>query len=772
MMHSPTFLSDALIQALGWTLVHSLWQGAAIALILWLVLPRLSRSNHRYWASYAALLTVLVAACISFVWVYTTRETLVELAPGASDATFFSDGGIAAAPLQISFWQNLAQHLEPYHPLIVSIWLLGFVFFLFQLGGGLRYIYRLRRSHNQPLEPLWQEKLQALASRIGLSHPVGLLESALVKAPMALGFFKPLILLPIGMANQLSPVEVEAILAHELAHIARRDWLFNLMQAIIEALFYFHPAVWWIAATIRAERENCCDDTAVALTGNRLVYAKTLVRLQDITRPAPVPSLTLGIDGAPNLLRRRPLLLERIKRILHQPQQSASLMEKTIAMAILVALITLLTVRANTPPALVESIREIAEKPMTWLAQVPTPHIATSLQAPARDSVPDPVKRQRIVREDDDQKVEMQLENGKITQLKIDGQEIAPENYNQYESLTESLRQDMTPPSPPSPPSPPNEPFGVWAEPRAPRAPFPPHRSSSRISTETDDKGNTVIKVERNGQPLEIKVKDGEVWVEDEKIEVGETMDIDVEQEWPGRAFWFDGDKNMKIDLDGNRLHFRSPEGLILEAPDGPQLFEFKQNGDHFIFKGHDGLENFSFEMPELSKADLARIQTETAVGLEKERKALEKQMRELEKQMQQSDKDQKKEQKEQYRAMQEAQRALEDAQVAQKRAMERAFRDKQRVREDVRRVEQRDRVRALQFQTQTESYGSVIPKALLKDKLIDDPDNYTFEISKKDMRVNGKKQSDTLHTKYLELYRKYNRKEIGNDKVKIRVRN
>lgn len=103
---------------------------------------------------------------------------------------------------------------------------------------------------------------------------------------------------------------------------------------------------------------------------------------------------------------------------------------------------------------------------------------------------------------------------------------------------------------------------------------------------------------------------------------------------------------------------------------------------------------------------------------------------------------------------------------------MERAFRDKQRVREDVRRVEQRDRVRALQFQTQTESYGSVIPKALLKDKLIDDPDNYTFEISKKDMRVNGKKQSDTLHTKYLELYRKYNRKEIGNDKVKIRVRN
>ncbi len=769
-MHSPTFLSDALIQALGWTLVHSLWQGAAVALILWLVLPRLSRSGQRYWASYAALLTVLLAAGVTFVWVYSTRNTLVEIAPELIDAVIFSGNAPAtSAALQTGFWQNLAQNLEPYHPLIVSIWLLGFVFFLFQLGGGLRYIYRLRRNHNQPLEPVWQEKLQALAGRIGLSRPVTLLESALVKAPMALGFFKPLILLPIGMANQLSPVEVEAILAHELAHIARRDWLFNLIQAIIEALFYFHPAVWWIAATIRAERENCCDDTAVALTGNRLLYAKTLVRLQDITRPAPVPSLTLGIDGAPNLLRRRPLLLERIKRILHQPQQSASLMEKTIAMAILVALITLLTVRANTPPALVESIREIAEKPITWLAQVPAPPIPASWQAPARDSVPDPVKRRRIVREDDDQKVEMQLENGKITQLKIDGQEIAPENYGQYESLTESLRQEITPPAPPAPP---NAPMGVWTTPkapRAPRAPFPPRHSSSRISTETDDNGNTIIKVERNGQPLEIRVKDGEVWVEDEKIEAGETMDIEIEQEWPGGAIWFDGEN--KIKLDGNRLHFRSPEGVIIETPDAPHLFHFDQDGEQFIFKGYDGLKGFSFDMPDIDKAELARIQKETAVALEKERKALEKQMRELEKQMQQSNKEQQKEQKEQYRAMEEAQRAVEEAQIAQKRAMERALRDRERVREDVRRVE-RENPRALRFQNRAESYGSVIPKALLKDKLIDDPDNYTFEISKKDMRVNGKKQSDTLHTKYLELYRKYNGKEIGNDKVRIRVKN
>ncbi|MBK8969006.1 MAG: M56 family metallopeptidase [Saprospiraceae bacterium] len=767
MMHSPTFLSDALIQALGWTLVHSLWQGTAVALLLWLVLPRLNRSGQRYWASYAALLTVLLAAGVSFVWVYSTRNTLVEIAPELTGGVLFSGNtGAVPAALQTGFWQNLAQTLEPYHPLIVSIWLLGFVFFLFQLGGGLRYIYRLRRNQNQPLEPVWQEKLQALASRIGLSRPVTLLESALVKAPMALGLFKPLILLPIGMANQLSPVEVEAILAHELAHIARRDWLFNLIQAIIEALFYFHPAVWWIAATIRAERENCCDDTAVALTGNRLLYAKTLVRLQDITRPAPAPNLTLGIDGAPNLLRRRPLLLERIKRILHQPQQSASLMEKTIAMAILVALITLLTVRANTPPALVESIREIAEKPITWLAQVPAPPVPTSWQAPARDSVPDPVKRQRIVREDDDQKVEMQLENGKITQLKIDGQEIEPANYNQYESLTESLRQEMAPPAPPTPP---NAPMGVWTTPKAPRAPFPPRHSTSRISTETDDDGNTIIMVERNGQPLKIQVKDGEVWVEDEKIEAGETMDIQIEQEWPGGAIWFDGEN--KIKLDGKRLHFRSPEGVVIEAPDGPQLFHFDQNGEQFIFKGYDGLKNFSFEMPNIDKAELARIQKETAVSLEKERKALEKQMREMEKQMQQSDKDVQKEQKEQYRAMQEAQRAVEEAQIAQKRAMERAFRDQQRVRSDVRRVEQNS-LRGLHFQNRQESYGSVIPKALLQDKLIDDPDNYTFEISKKDMRVNGKKQSGTLHTKYLQLYRKYNGKEIGNDKVRIRVKN
>ncbi len=774
MIEHPLFLSDTLVQALGWTLLHSLWQGAALAAVLWLALPRISGSSRRYWAAYAALMGLVFLAGCTFAWVYTTYQPAVAagapLLSGAEPygaAIFVMTETVNAGG---SFGSAISAFLEPYQPLIVSIWLLGFVFFLAQVLFGLHFVYRLRRQQNRALgEGGWQEKIRHLTQQLGYSKPVGLLESALVKVPMALGFLKPVILLPLGMVNQLSPEQVEAILAHELAHIARRDGLFNLVQTIVEAVFYYHPAVWWMASVVRAERENCCDDTAVALTGNRLVYAKTLVQLQELAYKPQTPALALGLQGASGFLRRRPMLLHRIQRILHQPQPSASPMEKTIALAILIALATLFTLSAHTPPALVENLRAIAEKPISWIRQ--TPPAAWAFQA-VSDSVPAPKQRQRIIRDDDNQRVEIELENGAISLLKIDGKTIEPAQYGQYKTLTDEVLSEL-PPAPPAPAAPPAPFEKSWtpAPPPPPGAPFPP-RAPSRISTDTDGAGNTVIRVERNGAPLEIRVKNGEVWVGDKKMEAGESMELPGEA--PAGAFWWnDGERNLQ--MEGQRFLFRDENGNVLEvpgAPAAPHIFQFDQNGEHFIFRGMEGQ---TFEMPqiEINKEELIQMQEGALLEQRKALREVEEEMRQLEKEGKKNRREWSAEQRAQYQALEEARRALQEAQRDQReaqRAQRQELEIERRALEDHQRANREYRIARIE-RPGAETLSASIQRALVQDGLIADPNNYSVDLSSKGLKVNGKKQPDLLHQKYLDLYYRKTGRHIGNNKIRIEVK-
>jgi beta-lactamase regulating signal transducer with metallopeptidase domain len=166
--------------------------------------------------------------------------------------------------------------------LIVTIWVLGVALFMLRLLSSISYVYYLKSKMNFPADEYWQELLDGLAAKVNVQKGIELVESALVRSPMVIGHLKPVILFPIGAINRLNPNEVEAILAHELAHVMRNDYVFNIIQSVIEALFYFHPAVWWISAQIRAERDNCCDDVALELCGNSMTYAKSLVSVQEM----------------------------------------------------------------------------------------------------------------------------------------------------------------------------------------------------------------------------------------------------------------------------------------------------------------------------------------------------------------------------------------------------------------------------------------------------------------------------------------------------------
>jgi bla regulator protein BlaR1 len=321
------WLSPALVRAVGYTLLHSLWQGAALAGVLAAALPllRRHRAEVRYATAAGALASLLLLVGLTFGFYYTSGPvpaevtTVADMAPVAASAVSqASVETIAAAPATASeqaldWLQTTRTQVEPYLPLLVAAWLVGLLLMSGRLLGGLVYANRLRRAGAQALGAEWQQRLAALAHRAGLRRPVALLESARVAGPLVLGHLRPAILLPLGAVAGLSPALLEALLAHELAHIVRRDYLLNLGLAVAEVLFFYHPAVWFMAGCLRAERENCCDDQAAALCGgDRLRVARALAALAELeTSPAATPRLALAATGVGG----RGSLLARVRRL-------------------------------------------------------------------------------------------------------------------------------------------------------------------------------------------------------------------------------------------------------------------------------------------------------------------------------------------------------------------------------------------------------------------------------------------------------------------------
>ena len=289
--------SPNLEYALGWTVVHSLWQATAIALMIAILMIALREhsAQTRYVVGCVGLFTTLLTSIITFCFYFefrSTSQTAHYLARTRIIHSIVTDTRqLLNSSTRVSFQDYFNQHL----PLIVSVWLMGVALFALRLLSGISYIAYLKRYRNSPMLGDWQARVEYLSEQLGVKKAVEILESALVKTPMTIGALKPIILFPIGAVTYLSVEQMEAILAHELAHIRRNDYFFNILHSLVEIIFYFHPAVWWLSNTIRNERENCCDDIAVSVSGNSLSYAKALVNLQELH--AHSPTLAMGFAG-------------------------------------------------------------------------------------------------------------------------------------------------------------------------------------------------------------------------------------------------------------------------------------------------------------------------------------------------------------------------------------------------------------------------------------------------------------------------------------------
>ena len=322
----PSWLPGDIVESVGWTLLHFVWQGLAIGALLAICLRLLKNhsSSHRYLAACIALICI-VAAPIATFYHFAQGKSVEHAVAFASEAmpadslvVEASESGsrpttkVVVVHKPAVARRSFSQNLKAAMPWMVQAWLAGVLLFSIRLFFGWWKVNRIKRVAGTPLTEPWTVRVTELARRLGINRSLRVVQSAIVEVPTVIGWLRPVILLPASCIVGLDPAQLEAVLAHELAHVRRHDYLVNLLQSVVETVLFYHPLVWWISRRIREEREHCCDDHAVKVCGDPVAYARALATLEEL-RPAPA-QLSLAASGAP--------LLERIKRLLAQPDRA------------------------------------------------------------------------------------------------------------------------------------------------------------------------------------------------------------------------------------------------------------------------------------------------------------------------------------------------------------------------------------------------------------------------------------------------------------------
>ncbi len=306
MTNFANWISPELLGTLGWTLLHFLWQGAGLAALFAVACAVCRSATVRYTLAVSALALMMVSPVITFTWLQSQTNPAVRTgAEGAStwagtstrNATALS--GSRASVLESRTVQPIAMLW------LVEAWFLGVLVLSLRTAGGLFLIERMRRKEIKPVGQELYKRCVALQRRMGLDRVIQYCECHRLDAPAVLGWFRPVVLLPVRALTGLTEEQIEAVIAHELAHIRRLDCFVNLFQIAAETLLFYHPAVWWVSQRIRAERENCCDDEAISVCGDAVNYARALTLMEE-WRTA--PALMMAANRSP--------LAERVVRVL------------------------------------------------------------------------------------------------------------------------------------------------------------------------------------------------------------------------------------------------------------------------------------------------------------------------------------------------------------------------------------------------------------------------------------------------------------------------
>lgn len=306
------------LESLGWTLVHFCWQAAAIA-VIYAILDRVfsqKRSQVRYLLALISLLLMPVAALTTFAYEELHSPGLEMPAVSAPLSVGVSN---MAHQIAISAAGVAESHEGTTLPLSAvllwmdAIWIFGVVLLSMRAAGGWWFLEKLRSRTRIEIPEAVSASFERVCQRLSILRPVMLRLSDEIITPMAMGAFRSVVILPLSAISKLTPEELEVVLAHELAHIRRADYLWNLVQTFLETVFFFHPCVWWVSRCIREQRELCCDDVALTACSDPVTYATALLRLEEQRRNGMQFAMALNGSGS------KVSLAVRIRRILGEP---------------------------------------------------------------------------------------------------------------------------------------------------------------------------------------------------------------------------------------------------------------------------------------------------------------------------------------------------------------------------------------------------------------------------------------------------------------------
>ncbi|HEX8287959.1 MAG TPA: M56 family metallopeptidase [Pyrinomonadaceae bacterium] len=357
-MNWENIVHSKIVENLGWTLAHSLWQIGLVAFVLFLLLQFTKKlsANFRYLISVFALVVSFGLPVVTYVHFAGNREagifTPKTIRPTFTEESIKENNSTEnyRAPVKLerqssdSINENVFGSIENLRgffannfpavlPFLVGLWFAGITIFSFRLCGGAWQLHRYRTRQISAPGAEWQKRFASLCEHLKINRSVKLLRSNLIETPIISGWLKPVILVPASVFLQINPRELETIITHELIHIRRYDAPVNFAQSIVEVLFFYHPCVWWISSAIRREREFAVDEAVIKTFGaERLVYANALANLEAIRQTAnlELPPLATAANGGN--------LMQRISKILQKNQKNTEISQSSSAWSALLAL--------------------------------------------------------------------------------------------------------------------------------------------------------------------------------------------------------------------------------------------------------------------------------------------------------------------------------------------------------------------------------------------------------------------------------------------------
>lgn len=406
-------------QTLAWTILHSLWQGALVFIFLLIyraLFPHLS-SAQKFRAAYASLISLFIIVVATFLYLHNAH---IESAQNKAMLWYWqwqqTVAGIQKTSIESFINQNASY--------ISNIWFIGF--FVFALRYLLAYLWLVAQASKATSFQLPGICLDTMKKRMGIAQKVVVKTSFQSGSPFTMGLFTSAIFFPMAVVNALSTDEIEAILAHELAHIRRNDFILHLIAVFVETILYYHPVVWWLQRQMAQYREEACDDEAMAFTQNPMAYAKALLKIQEIDRLEKSPSLSLAFAGKNNNQ-----LLNRIKRIFHMSHTPIQIKEKLMAsLAILIFAMGLTEAYAYRHEGGKYSVIKAIEA-----------KVNKEIQTTVTDSLPQIKKKGTvsIIKSDGEKEISLKMENGEIKSLSINGEQIPAADFDKHKHLIKEI---------------------------------------------------------------------------------------------------------------------------------------------------------------------------------------------------------------------------------------------------------------------------------------------------------------------------------------------